>query len=303
MPVLCNIFDVQNVIADVPKNSQVKKTFFSLCQAVLLLFLSGCSSELYIAGSYLNKFEHGDDDATECIYVSLPKEVIHTNSSLNDIPGFMLMSENEQDSVIASKTAVLDKVDDSAFLSQFSSYFMYVLSRPNIPVVLVDDISKLPVADDKHLVVDVAQIELEESVEPQRSDCSTRRGYYYFYDYELRHLTVNLWLRFDNSDTAEVFFLSDGVDENFHGTVLSLDDGTAKMKVDHEKINVNHAYYLARQLGYRCGTLYVERMLTDHVRRVKGSNNYYFIYNPAGNYFEDVLFYEEGIKDSFVPLK
>lgn len=279
------------------------KRLLFIAISLMLFALSSCTADYYYAGSYLNKFERGKDDATERIYVSLPREVYHTNSSLNDIPGFMLMSEYEQDSVIASKTAILDKVNDDIFLSQFTSYFLYTLSQFCVPIILVQDPSELPKADDQHLVVDLAQIEIEELLEPQRADFSTRKGYYYFYDYDLRHLAVNLWLRFDASDSADVYFLGNGVDETFHGTVVSLDEGQAKMKTQFERINVNDAYRLARELGTHCATLYVERLVTEHVRRVKGTNEWYFIYNPAGNYFDDMILYEKGIKESFIPVK
>ncbi len=279
------------------------KRLLFIAISLMLFALSSCTADYYYAGSYLNKFERGKDDATERIYVSLPREVYHTNSSLNDIPGFMLMSEYEQDSVIASKTAILDKVNDDIFLSQFTSYFLYTLSQFCVPIILVQDPSELPKADDQHLVVDLAQIEIEELLEPQRADFSTRKGYYYFYDYDLRHLAVNLWLRFDASDSADVYFLGNGVDETFHGTVVSLDEGQAKMKTQFERINVNDAYRLARELGTHCATLYVERLVTEHVRRVKGTNDWYFIYNPAGNYFDDMILYEKGIKESFIPVK
>ena len=279
------------------------KRLLFIAISLMLFALSSCTADYYYAGSYLNKFERGKDDATERIYVSLPREVYHTNSSLNDIPGFMLMSEYEQDSVIASKTAILDKVNDDIFLSQFTSYFLYTLSQFCVPIILVQDPSELPKADDQHLVVDLAQIEIEELLEPQRADFSTRKGYYYFYDYDLRHLAVNLWLRFDASDSADVYFLGNGVDETFHGTVVSLDEVQAKMKTQFERINVNDAYRLARELGTHCATLYVERLVTEHVRRVKGTNDWYFIYNPAGNYFDDMILYEKGIKESFIPVK
>ena len=75
------------------------------------------------------------------------------------------------------------------------------------------------------------------------------------------------------------------------------------MKTQFERINVNDAYRLARELGTHCATLYVERLVTEHVRRVKGTNEWYFIYNPAGNYFDDMILYEKGIKESFIPVK
>ena len=280
-----------------------KRRLLNIAVLLMLVGLSSCSTDFYYAGSYLTKFERGKEDATERIYVSLPQEVYHTNSSLNDIPGFMFMSEYEQDSVIASKTAILDKVNDDIFLSQFTSYFLYTLSKFCIPIILVRDASELPKADDQHLVVDLAQIEIEELLEPQRSDFTTRKGYYYYYDYDLRHLAVNLWLRFDATDSADVYFLGNGVDETFHGTVVTLNEGEAKMKVDFERINVNDAYRLARELGTQCATLYVERLVTEHVRRVKGNNDWYFIYNPDGNYFDDMIFYEQGVKESFIPVK
>lgn len=281
----------------------MRKTLLVIIVPMLSVLLTGCKSDIYMAGSYLYKFQHGAEDATERIYVSMPKEIIHTNSALNDVPGFMLMTEREQDSVIASKTAILDKVDDSVLIEQFSSYFLYTISQSHIPVVVVDDVTSLPEADESHLVVDVAQIELEEMLTPQRSEFTTRKGYYYSYDYDLRSLDMNVWLRFDASDSAEVYFMGDGVDENFHGTLVSLEEGSAKMKVDYERLDANHAYYLARQLGQKCGVLYIERLLTEHVRRMKGGNNYYFYWRPEGNYIDDFIFYEDGIKESFVPLK
>lgn len=278
----------------------VKRILFPI---VALVLFGSCTTDYYYAGTFLGKFDRGKDNATEKIYVALPQEVIHTNSSLNDIAGFMFMSEYEQDSVIASKTAILDKVDDSIFLSQFSTYFLYTLSKSNIPIVVVDNYTKLPAADDQHFVVDLAQLELEEYLEPQRSDFTTRKGYYYSYDYDLRHLAVNLWLRFDVADSAEVFFINDYADETFQGTVVSIGEGQAKLKTDFERINVNDAYQLARRLGYQSAVLYVERVITDHVRRMKGENNYYFIYNPAYNTLDDVVTYDEGMKSQFMPVK
>ena len=105
----------------------MKKTI--LFTSLFALLLTGCSADWFYAGSFLSKFEQQKDNATEQIYVSLPKSVIHTNSSLNDIAGFMFMTDREQDSVIASKTAILNRLDDSIFLAQFNGAFLFVLSR------------------------------------------------------------------------------------------------------------------------------------------------------------------------------
>ncbi len=268
-----------------------------------LLLLTSCSSDLYYAGSFLYKFERSKPTATEKIYVHLPQELIHTNSSLNNIAGFMLMSEHEQDSVIGSKTKILDKIDDSIFLSQFSSAFLFTLSRTRIPIVLVDDASNMPVADDQHLTVDFVQMEAEEFLEPCTSSFRTRKGLDYRYDYDLRHFALNVWLKLDARDSVgNIYFKNEEVEESFHGVVNSLEEGHATMRTSFDRITVNDAYRVARRLGSLCATLYVEKVLTEYVCRTKGTNHTYFLYDAGMNTIEDVIPYSEGIKESFEKL-
>ena len=276
----------------------MKKTI--LFTSLLALLLTGCSADWFYAGSFLSKFEQQKDNATEQIYVSLPKSVIHTNSSLNDIAGFMFMTDREQDSVIASKTAILNRLDDSIFLAQFNGAFLYVLSRTKIPIVLVDDASRLPQADDNHFTIDIAQVEAEEYLQPGRSGFTTQRGVKYGYDYELRHFAMNVWFRFDARDTADiVYFKNREIAEDFHGTVTSLRTDKATMKTHFDRITVNDAYQLAWNFGAQCATLYIEKMLSEYVCRTKGTNSTYFYYSPACNCIEELTPYDEGIKDSF----
>ena len=264
------------------------------------VLLTGCTSDLYYANSFINKFARQKTTATEQIYVALPKEVIHTNSSLNDIAGFMFMSEHEIDSVIASKTAILDKLDDSILLSQFSNAFLYALSRSQVPVVVVDSPSKLPVADDQHFTVNFVQFEAEEYLQPAQSRFSTRGGTNYSYDYQLRHLSLNVWMNLDARDTSDVvYFRNRELEENFRGTVTSLRDGKATMKTHFERIAPADAYRLAWTLGVECATLYMEKILTEYVCRSKGTNETYFYYDPACNCIESVDSYSEGVKGSF----
>ena len=271
------------------------------CVAVAVL--CSCSSDFYYASSFIRKFDLEKSTATEQIYVALPKGVIHTNSSLNSIAGFMFMSEHEQDSVIASKTQILDKLDDSIFLEQFSGAFLYTLSRSKIPVVVVDDERKLPKADDQHFTVNIVQIEAEEYLQPSRSEFTTRGGLKYSYDYDLRHFATHVWLRLDARDSMDaVYFKNDEVGESFKGIVTSLKEGKATMTTRFDHIDVNDAYRLAQRLGSQCATLYIEKILTEYVCRTKGTNESYFYYDPGNNCIEQILPYDEGVKESFEKL-
>ena len=280
------------------KRRYMKKTILLI--PLFAMFFTSCTTDWYYAGAFLNKFEMQKASATEQIYVVLPKSVIHTNSSLNDIAGFMFMSEREQDSIIASKTAILNRLDDSIFLSQFNEAFLYVLSRTKMPVVVVDDESRLPVADDQHFTVNIVQVEAEEYMQPSQSRFATRGGTKYAYDYQLRHFSMNVWLRLDARDTADaLFFKNREIEESFHGTVTSLQNGKATMKTHFDRIGVGDAYQTAYAFGAQCATLYVEKILSEYVCRAKGTNKTYFYYSPSCNCIEEIVPYDEGIKTSF----
>lgn len=280
------------------------KKIYTLILFAASLFFVGCTSDYHYANSFIKKFKQGKKTATEQFYVCLPKQVIHTNSSLNDIEDFAFLSITQQDSVIAALTQILDKVDDSIFLEQFNSSFLFTLSRIKVPIVLVDSPDELPKPDDNHFVIDIAQLEAEEFLQRSRSDFITRKGTYYSYDYELRHFSTNVWLRIDAVDTSDVvYFKNEEVMDEFRGTVTSLKDGKATLKTDFRRINTNDAYRTARVLGRACATLYIEKMLTEYVCRQKGTNKTYFYYSAGTNSIEVIMPYQQGIKESFEKIQ
>ncbi|MDY5969763.1 MAG: hypothetical protein SPJ13_07120 [Bacteroidales bacterium] len=275
--------------------------FFLICAAVGAL--SSCSSEYDMAKSYLNKFEKRKAAATEQIYVCLPKEVLHTNTSLNDVPDFATLGTRGQDSVIASLTNILDKLNDSVFLSQFNESLLYALSRSNIPVAVVSDEGKLPRADSLHFTLNVVQLEAEEFLQRSRSDFSTRGGTYYAYDYDLRHFSTNAWLKLNARDTAQpIVFKNYELSDRFNGTVTSIKKQKSTLTAHFDRIDLNDAYSTARILGETCARLFIESILIDYVRAVKGTNEYYFYYSPAYNDILDYTSYENGKREGFLPI-
>ncbi len=208
----------------------------------------------------------------------LPRTVLHTNSALNDVEDFAQLSMEQQDSVISSLTRILDKVNDSIFLSQFNQSLLYTLSLSNIPIVMVDDASRLPAADSQHFVLNIVQLEAEEYLQKNYSDFSTRKGVYYHYKYDLRHFSSNVWLSFGDS---AVYFKNYELGERFNGTVTQLKGTQATLQSHFDRIDVNDAYLTARTLGVLCGQLYLERLINKQIPA--GSAEYYYLYDPSTN--------------------
>lgn len=273
--------------------------------AILLLtglLTASCSSDYSCAKSFLNKHKRGSASATEKIYVCLPQSVIHTNTSLNAVSNFPYLTERQQDSVITALTALLNKIDDSVFLSQFNSALLYTISRTNVPIVLVDDETQLPAPSDQVLTLNIPQLEAEEYLQKRRSDFSTRGGTYYAYDYDLRHFSTNAWFVFGGD--SNVYFKNLEISETFKGTVKQLSQRDKKATIDghFNRIAMGNVYQTARDLGTLCGTLYVERVLTQYVRSKRGSNSEYFYYQPKTNDIGSEKPYKDGIAEGFERL-
>ena len=280
------------------------RLLFVLAAVLTMLMASSCSTDLHYANNFLRKHKHGKATATEQIYVCLPKTVLHTNSSLNAIEGFNILTVAEQDSIIGSMTRILNRVNDSIFLSQFSQAMLFTISQTRIPIVLVEDESQLPQASDSAFVLNVVQVEAEEFMEHSRSDFYTRNGYYFDYDYDLRHFSTNAWFEFDAPGVdTNMYFLNQEVMEDFSGTVVSLKGQQATINGTFNRINVNDAYQTARDLGYECGVRYVEKILLKQVRQNKGTNNWYMFYSPETDQINVLIDYESGKKYGFMKVK
>lgn len=276
-----------------------RRILFAVSFLLFALALSSCTSDYHYAKSFLRKHRRGTKKATEVIYVHVPKMVHHYNPSVDAVPGFYYMTYEQQDSVIRSLTTILDRLNDSIYLSQFSSSMLYTLSKTGIPIVLVDDEAQLPPPSKDALILDVTAVEAEEFVERTRSDFYTKNGVYYAYDYDLRHFATNVWFQL-NYDTC-YYFKSHEVSEaaNRRGTVLSLHSQKATVKVEYDRINVNDAYRSAREMGQYCACLYIEKVLHEYVNSQKGANKWYLYYDYHDNDIHVMIPYETGIQESF----
>ena len=70
-----------------------------------------------------------------------------------------------QDSIIKSETKLLNKLNDEAFMRQFSENLIYHLRRTGIDVEIVKDEASLPKSGEKTFVLNIPQIEAEEFVQ------------------------------------------------------------------------------------------------------------------------------------------
>lgn len=279
----------------------MKRRYPILLITLAALLCTSCAGDYYVANSFLKKHKRHSKSATEKIYVCLPQQIFHTNTSNWDLLDGL--SEQQQDSVAKEWNRILPKVNDSIFLGQFANSLLYVLSKTHIPIVIVDEERLLPPPSKDNLILDVYALEAEEFMEHTRSDFYTRRGVYYAYDHDLRHFSANAWLQL-NFDTSYFFKNVEMSEEaTFTGTVLSLKDDKVTMKVEQTNLTVNDAYLAARQLGEDCAVNYIEKVVHEYIKAKKGTNEWYLYYSPNSNEFVMMAPYKDDNPYSFEKIK
>ncbi|MCQ2298756.1 MAG: hypothetical protein MJZ81_01340 [Bacteroidales bacterium] len=270
-----------------------RTSFIILSLLVSSILLSSCRGEYGYAQQLLSKHQHNRKSATEKIYVCLPTEVIHTNSSLGEVKDFAAMSEGQQDSVILSLTKVLNKIDDSLYLYYFNQSFLYTLSRTCIPIVLVSDESKLPAPSPEIFTISIPQLEAEEYVEKKISHFTTRNGNYFSYSYNLQHFSTNAWFLFGGD--SNTYFKNKEIAETFRGVVdkLSRQTNQATLKAHIEHVTPGDVYNNAYSLGEECALYYIEYLLARYAHEKNGTKEYYYFYNRWLNEVDHASPYEQ----------
>lgn len=268
-----------------------------------------CSSEKDLAKSFVEKFSTRSYTPTEKIYVCLPQTVVHTNQTLNQIEDFANLDYDTQDSVIIANTALLDKINDEIFLQQFNDNLVYNISRLGIPMEIVSDPALMPKAvPNKIFTINILQIEAEEYVQRTRSDYEDKNNYYY-YDYDLRGFSTNVWYLLNDTATSEenivVYFKNFETMDEFNGSIKKIENGKALGVGRFDRINVNDTYRSAYRAGAISAKKFCEKIINEYVKdNIKGKKPlYYYYYNPVDNTIEHYDYQSYKDNESFMPVK
>ena len=258
-----------------------------LYTAFTLLLFGSCFTERGIAVDYVEKFSKAKYEATERIYVVVPKNVIRTNRSLNDIEDFHQMTPDKQDALIKARTKFVDKVEDSILLSQFKQHLLYNLSRIGIPIIEVSHTEQLPNAVENQIfILDIPQLEIEEYVEDKSVEYVTGGGTKYETAIPQNKISINVWYLFDKQSdegTTPVYYYNWVFTDQVESRLVRDTDGNLKLHTKVNELNMNDVYYASHLAGKLSATYFLEKIINNYVESQKGKANYYYFYSPERN--------------------
>lgn len=262
----------------------------SLC--ILLLGQSGTQAQ-----NFAKEFValQSDTVTSETIYVGFTDRIMHTNSTINSMPGFDELDSTSQAQLRDKYTLVLDKVHDDILLSEFRAEFLSTLSTLGFKVVECNPQDFPAQLKTGEHTLSIAQLELEEYM--SRDSLATNQyGQHITYDKLLNGLRWNTWLLFDQADSTsrQMFFADDETTDDFFG-YIEQDNGQYYVNYQITKINPNDAYLLARSNAEICGRYLFNFLMNKYVwLKSEGSPTYYYSIDHNGT-----ILYDDQAFDNF----
>jgi len=265
---------------------QMNILFKILTIAVLIISALSCSPEKKLATEFVYKAN------TKNILVLTPDYLFKSNIKTYLMDSLNIADDENKDSLLLLHSDFLNDLNDSLFLANYILGYTKSLGHYGFNVFVQNQTEQFLVKDSNIYQVNIAQIELEETLYTYRDEEMIYDTYFY-HDHNLNAVYVNSWFEIVNleEDNTEqnIYFASDMITDIVDG-MFDYDIFSSQVRymynIDSLKQDVLYAY------AYRLGTEYAgytfDLLLNNSLNKkldpnVRSSN--YWRYNPANHTF------------------
>ena len=264
-----------------------KRQYIHISLALLItsIFLS-CSSERKFATAFV------DTSVERSVLVFFPDFLFKTSQKTFLLDSLDITDETQFDSVLLVHSKYLQYVNDSLFMANYILGFEKELSVFGFSVFDENKVAEFMEVDTHSFVINVAQIELEESIYTHRDEAVIYNAYYY-HDQDLQAVFVNSWIEIskvnENTDKPNIYFATGLITDDMDGD-FSYDLFTGKISflynIDSLKQTslYNYAYELGRTNAGYSFDLLLNTYLDITVPKEERSDKYWR-FNPNDKTF------------------
>ncbi|MCF6341671.1 MAG: hypothetical protein L3J31_02550 [Bacteroidales bacterium] len=201
--------------------------FVTVMFIAALLF--SCSTERKFATAFV------DNSRQRAALVFFPDFIFKTNQKTFILDSLGITDESLFDSALLDHSKYLKQLNDSLFMANYIFGFTKELSSFGFTVFREGQLVDFMEVDTNAFVINVAQIELEESIYTHHDEAAIYDTYY-FHDQDLEAVYVNAWIEIskvnENSDKPNVYF----------ATGMIADDMEGEFTYDIFTGNINYVY-------------------------------------------------------------
>lgn len=234
----------------------------------VLVMLVSCGPERMIGDYYVKHNIKGS------ILLMRPDLVYKSNQMRFDLSD--QMSETEKDSVAYYRSSYLKHVSDSAFLDEYMNNFIDRLLSAGFDVYAQEYLDSFMTVGPPAYIVNVAQLQLEESRDSAGSESLNElgvEGNYYPSGISLNTVRLNSWfevteLNADSGKVKKLFFASSIAHDAVKGGLnIMPESGELRFQYTIDTLALNDVYELARQSGKTYGDYLIDYFMNAYIRQ------------------------------------
>jgi hypothetical protein len=176
--------------------------------------LSSCSIEKKLGKEYRETM------VDSVALVMMPEYVFKNNLKGYQFPGIDTLSQWEKDSILLTNSIFLKEFSDTAIIQEFKKNFIARISEYDYLVLEEPNLDSFLVTHTNGILVNIAQISLEEFVHPYSFGYDLMDESLTVKDIDLNAVSLNLWIevsRLNATDKNKVFFTSDFITDDLEG--------------------------------------------------------------------------------------
>jgi len=243
----------------------LRRFLFLLSLAAVLLHLTSCNPERHLANNFIKKREPAS------ILLLSPEFSYKYNYKLPDVDNFDNLSKQAQDSLLFFNSELLQYIDDSLLITNYIRGLSSGLKSLGFNVFTTGTTGSFVNRGSDGLIVNVAQLELEEFLDSISDNASFGDEEHYNYDLYITAVNINSWMeltRVNRQDSALVLYASNTLTDRFDGGFRYF-PFTGEVKYDYtiDSLKVEDIYTSAISIGNLYAGLLFDYLMNDYIRR------------------------------------
>ncbi len=255
--------------------------------SLLMVFgLSACSPEKKLAIEFVSKTN------TKSILVIMPEYIFKKNLKTFLLDSIEVSDNSDEESALLGASKYMAELNDSLFLANYTYGFLKSLNKFGFNVYNQNQIDKFLAIDSNTYQINIAQIELEETLYSFRDDVKFQDSYY-FHDHELNAVYINTWFEFNNLNETnsdfQIYFTTDLITDIPDGAFeYDIFSNKVRYMYNIDSLESHMIYDFAYKLGNEYAKYTFDLLLNNELNKkipedVK--SNKYWRYDPTKHTF------------------
>lgn len=271
--------------------------FKTIISVIFLVALASCSPEKKLAIEFVSQAN------TKSVLVLTPDYLYKTNLKTYLMDSLGIADDESKDSLLLLHSKYLSNLDDSLFIANYILGYTKTLGDFGFRVFDQEQIEDFLTIDSNSFQVNIAQVELEETLYTFRDEVMVYDDHYY-HDHNLNAVYVNSWFEIVNLDeestVQHIYFASDMITDMADGSFdYDIFGGKVRYMYNIDSLELKVLYDFAYRLGKEYAGYTFDLLLNDELNKkidpdLRSSN--YWRYEPIDSFFYPAT------DDRFVPL-